>query len=220
MRFDKLRQAMIGYCTTPKGGDDLPPEYQRVEYISGVPSKSYIDTGILNYENIKVLADVKVTFSNSANSTQLFGYGTAGTNMYRIQFTYESPYRYVQGQFGKVNTRSQALIESGTRTTLGINQNKLYIGDIEISLPNTGSVSGTQGYIYLNGLNLNGSIYGNLEGVTDWYGCHIYKGTTPAGIYIPCYLKSDATQVGLYDNVSQTLFTSESQTPFVAGPDV
>ena len=195
------------------GGGILPAEYQQVEWLGTKNLSAYISTGIIIPDNYERL-EIKIMPTVGVNSKyRYFGTWNANTSIMGYSGT---------GPLDTLRVGNNTF--SGTAST---QINTLYTIDITAD---NGSLNGTYCGVPVN-TTYSGSVHtGVVEaifyqgGICGYSNVYYYRLYTSAGLvrdFVPCYRKSDGKN-GLYDLVSNTLFTDSGQWDqnFKMGPDV
>ena len=236
MSLSKLRQAMVAYCTTPKG---LPPEYQEVYRIQGKAGLSYIDTGVpFNDPQMKIVLDIYTPNLSGSGSAQIAGISWS-TGRYVIDVvrnTYEIRFRVGTGDqrisSGRLQDGSYAV---ANHIEMGYENGDYYGSALDAtkapqSITFSGSVSGypSTSNIYIGAQNPTNTgenpsaydmsylLYCGADSNTgrEYHGVKIYSG---AGVllrdYAMCYRKAD-NKVGMYDKVERQFYSSAGTEEF------
>jgi len=191
----------------------LPPEYQRVEYIESTGTQ-YINTGYNPTKTLKIETDISIGNSNKTI------FGAYNNNSERLQlYVQNSTYYPVVRIFGST---SQVSISSGF--TLNSKHNiVLDLVNLELSL------DGQTGKVTDEGCtNINYPIYvlaGNSSGTANTlisaklYSFRMWDDNVLVRDFVPCYRKSDNV-AGLYDVVNNKFYTNAGTGNFVVGDKV
>ena len=179
----------IGSCDETYLSDYIP-----LDYIES-SGQQYIDTGI--HVGNQMILDAAVTNPSGWVITQYnYGLRTSGTTIVH----------YTQNQ----NLQAAGVIQSGKR--------------IQVYLTNTSLVAnGVTGVSHVDNDNPSGNVtlfsqgtnYSSSSGRIHY--CNIYKGDELVRSLIPVKRISDSA-VGMYDTTNRVLYTSQTATPFIAGP--
>lgn len=183
-----------------------------IPYIRGGADGSYINTGINPNNNTRVIVWARnfnplgesLFGSRDANMTQRFAVLHPGSN--RVD--------QIRIDFGSNNT---TFVDSATTTYSSgyhkyeLNGNKFYIDDVLLATCPSATFEGTFP-LYIFGLNLAGT-RGTVPYPIDVCACKIYKN----GTLVRDYTAVNTPSVGLYDAVSQTLFTNAGSGSFTYG---
>ena len=193
-----------------KGSSPTPATM--IPYIRG-GAGSYIDTGITPDNTTKVIVWARNVNPNSAfifGSRVAYGdsafYITAnsGTNSCRMSMTYGN----ADSVYPTTGTHEAYLSSYHKYEMDGAN---LYVDDALIAT-STGTFSGNNHNIHLFGLNDNGN-HSPMSFPADICACKIYKN----GTLVRDFTAVNTPSVGLYDAVSDTVFTNAGSGSFTYG---
>lgn len=194
------RRAMIAAGAIPAG---LP-------YIRGGADGSYIDTGITADNTVKVIIWARnfnpttgfIFGSRITTNNNAFALGShTGANTNRFRFDFGTTINYVDG--------SSANMYGYHKYTL--DGNKCYVDDVLIATSSESTFTNSYN-IFLYGLNNAGTLNG-CKLPLDVCACKIYKN----GTLVRDYTAVKSPSAGLYDAVSETLFTNAGSGSFTYG---
>lgn len=194
-----------------KGSSPTPATM--IPYIRGGGNGSYIDTGITPDNTTRVIVWARNVNPNSAfifGSRVAYGnsafYITAntGANSCRMSMTYGN----ADSVYPTTGTHEAYLSSYHKYEMDGAN---LYVDDTLVA-SSTGTFSGNNHNIHLFGLNDNGN-HSPMVLPADICACKIYKG----GVLVRDYTPVSSPSVGLYDAVSDTVFTNAGSGSFTYG---
>ena len=182
-------------------------------FVRGGSDGSYINTGITPDRTTRVIIWARnlnphssqygwVVGSRVANLNASFGFvSMMGINSGKIRVCY--------GNSNTDNRDMWTLLSNFHKYELG--PNGFYVDDVLIS-----SVSGapTNSYpLFIFGMNNAGTVLSQTPNPIDVFACKIYKG----GILVRDFVATNSPSVGLYDKISDTLFTNEGSGSFTYG---
>lgn len=204
-------------------GRQLPPGYQRVEYISGTGTQ-YIDSGIACTSDLGI--DFSFEISTSVNAALCGGIDTRSP-MFRH---HGSPYSFGEGDNYMYNFSVSGYVipvsisppQLNTRYRIRLDPS---IGTYDISGDNY-SASGTftppaykstgRNYGILARISQTGAIQSRPSKIFYF---KFWRGGKMIGDFVPCYRKTDSV-AGMYDLVTNVFFTNAGSGTFGVGPDV
>lgn len=199
-------------------GDDLvfqqgsQPQPVMIPYIRGGADGSYIDTGITPDNTTKVIVWAR---NFNPNGGILFGSRVAsgnnafylaantGVNSCRMSINFGTDIKYATAGTDEMYFSHYHKYE--------IDGTNLYV-DNTLLATSTGSFSGNNLTIHILGANTNGT-HTTKTSPTDICACKIYKG----GVLVRDYTPFSSPSVGLYDAVSDTVFTNAGSGTLVYG---
>lgn len=192
-----------------KGG----PVVTTIPYLRGGADGSYIDTGITPDSTTRVIVWARNFNPNcgalfgsriSATDSAFYISATAGANSCRMSMSY--------GDAGQVfpTTGTHEMYLSHYHK-YEMNGPDLYVDDSLIAT-STGTLSGSNHNIHIFGLNNNGT-HASVTLPIDIVACKIYKNNMLVRDYTPV----NSPSVGLYDAVSDTVFTNAGSGSFTYG---
>lgn len=205
----RIGGAKFGDTLVFSPGGDTPAVM--IPYIRGGANGSYIDTGITPDNTTRVIVWAR-NFNPSGGT--LFGsrvaYGNnafyvaanSGANSCRMSINYGSVSEYPAG------TQERYL---SNYHKYEMNANELLVDDSTIATCG-GTFSGNNLNISLFGINTNGTVTSSSTPI-DICACKIYKG----GVLVRDYTPVSSPSVGLYDAVSDTVFTNAGSGSFTYG---
>ena len=184
---------------------EIPSEYQKLNYI-GATGTQYIDTGYY----AKSTTGIIVCFNfNDVTTLQQRLFGNTGD--FQIQLYINSAgnwaYQYADTTANNFNTGVAA---DTTRHVLRYNRSSKVTIDGTYNAAISGGATNTASRTLLLFARNHSTIayYANAR----IYYFFVYEGSTIIRIYIPAFLKSDTTQVGLYDVITKTFLTNTATT--------
>lgn len=193
------------------GGSPVPPTPTMIPYIRGGANGSYIDTGITADNTVKVIVWARnwnpgggfLFGSRVAAAQDTFGIGAhSAANTGRIRLDYaQSNNTYADDQFTNLSHYHKYEWHQGILKV-----------DDEIVASITGSSFSNQYNIHLLGVNSAGT-HANPTSDIDICACKIYKN----GTLVRDYTAVNSPSVGLFDTVSNTLFTNAGGGSFTYG---
>lgn len=188
-------------------GNNLPEEYTELEYIETTGAQ-YINSGIpLNSQNSKVL----MVFDATQSENNLFGARTSTTGRAFTFGVSSSPFKWRIG-YGSSTTNFTNYTPG--KHTVVFDKNTVSL-DYETIATFTQATFTTPQPCAVGGIRSTsgtGTYYSNAK----IYKFEIYENDDLVMKLVPA--KTD-TEVGMYDTIGQQFFTSETETPFVAGPE-
>ena len=215
---DKLRQyiALNNYVSAYRSDRIIPQEYIPLEYIESTGTQ-YIDTGIKPTVDTSITA----TMSTSDISTGPTFFGAISNKVGLLVSTRSNG----NGTVYLNGTDNAAIISNYTIEEDSIYKITVYNNKFIVSKDNgspetrtgTTSITANNYNIIIIGRNNAGTIerLGNFK----IYEFSIYQNNSLVRNYTP--VKNIKTgEIGLYDYITNTLYTSASQDPFIAGPEL
>lgn len=198
----------VSEADSSSGDSRLPDQYQEVEYIESTGTQ-WLDTGV----TINTATDeVEFIFQNTESEVYKWFFGEHDNNA-----------RFGMGSGDGTNKRNVAYGAStykvtdkqmyDTRHTFVANENGVFLDDAKVA--NFSSFVSTS-TLYLFNLNLSGGNY--VSDAKCWGYKHKRNGSLIRNL-IPCYRKSDG-KVGMYDTVTETLYTNAGGGEFLYGSNV
>lgn len=204
------RRAMIaaggGEPPTPPGPVTTIP------YIRGGYSGEYIDTGITPDETTRIILWAR-NISPTGSFVWILGSRVSGTSAGLTFALPDTTYTgSVQIQFGNNTVRcDNAFRYLSNYHKYEISAGQLLVDDTVIATGTSSSFSNSRN-IYLFGMNANGALAGGGR-LLDISACKIYKG----GALVRDYTAVNSPSIGLYDAVSDTVFTNAGNGSFTYG---
>ena len=190
-----------------KGGQPV----EMIQYIRGGYDGSYIDTGITADNTVKVIVWARnfnpgagpLFGSRVAVAQDTFSIGAnPAINLGRIRVDYaQSSSTYANDQFVNLSHYHKYELYQGV----------LKVDDSTVATATTGTFSNSHN-IHILGLNNNGS-HSACSYPIDIIACKIYKND----ILVRDYTAVNSPSVGLYDSVSDTVFTNAGSGSFTYG---
>ena len=194
--------------------------YTSIEYITANGS-SYIDTGYTTTANTKVVVEMdKPENEDVPNGKWLFSSASGGTNATTRNYGFcikpDGAYvldiggtRYETGTINWKEGKNTITIGNGVFT---INDTAL-VNNLNVTT--TPQPSGNTLYLLQSPTSSNKNV--SLAGTI--YKVALYEGDTLVMNLVPSK-KDGSNEVGLYDTISGQFFDSETETGFIAGPEV
>lgn len=189
-----------------KGGQPV----EMIPYIRGGADGSYIDTGITPDNTTKIIVFARninpgngiVFGSRIALNNSMFVIGTYGsTNVGRIRFDIGNDINYSNDQFANLSGYHKYELYQGV----------LKVDDVVVGSGTNPSFSNSYN-IYLFAMNNGGSL-SSPNYPLDIHSVQIYKN----GTLVRDFVATNSPSVGLYDSVSNTLFTNAGNGNFTYG---
>ena len=185
---------------------EIPSQYQRLEYIT-LNGTQYIDTGFKANQDTSV--KMKVSSTSTANQA-FFCCQTDLTNETYSCFIVNSKIRH---DYNTTQTAMNVTAISGLMYHVYSNKNILTVNGVSHTI--TAGTFTSDNNMWLgasnNGTSVLNFLYGNI------YKCVIYDNDIIVRSFIPVKRISDNV-IGLYDTISNTLFTNKGTGSFTAGP--
>ncbi len=187
------------------------PATTMIPYIRGGGNGSYIDTGITPDSTTRVIVwarnwnpSARMLFGSNDSSQHFWisAHNSARVGQIGVAYgAWASPYNFSDDVFSKLS---------------GYHKYELYQGVLKIDgvaiYTNSNSFTGNSNNIYLFGRNNSGALDG-LVLPADICACQIYKN----GVLVRDYSAVNSPSVGLYDAVSDTVFTNAGTDSFAYG---
>lgn len=191
----------------------VTPPIPTMAYIRGGGDGSYIDTGITPDQTTKVIVWARNWNPGGGSYTWLFGSRVANQDsMFGLTLMSNANTGKVRACFGDTNTDLSdkwALMSHYHKYELS--SDGFYVDDVLVSSITAATFSNIYN-IHLLGCN-NGGVRINGIVPTDIVACKIYKG----GNLVRDYSPVESPSVGLYDAVSETVFTNAGTGSFSYG---
>lgn len=196
----EIAKAYLGSHLVYQAGTQPQPGTQ-IPYIRGGADGSYIDTGITPDNTTQVVVWAR---NWNPESGTIFGARTAYGNS-----------QFAIGAHGGVNvggiridySQGNLLVQDAEKYLSHYHKYELYGGVLKVDDVVVGSVTDTTfnspNNIYIFCLNNNGTVSGTTKPI-DICACKIYKN----GVLVRDFTAVNSPSVGLFDAVSQTLFTN------------
>lgn len=185
------------------------PQPVMIPYIRGGVG-SYIDTGITADDSTRVIVWAR---NFNPNSVVLFGSRVGGTNqafgVFATSAQYSGSLRFDYGS--TQNIVADAFSKMSGYHKYELDGNKFYVDDTLVGTATAATFENSLN-IYLFAINTNGSA-DNSSMPIDICACKIYKGENLVRDYTPV----SSPSVGLYDAVSETVFTNAGSGAFSYG---
>lgn len=206
---NSIGKAYLGSSLVFQKGSSPQPA-TNVAYIRGGANGSYIDTGITADSNTRVIVwarniipDQAYLFgSRVAHNNSEFGflpYGSASAGRFRLDYNNSS------------TSSGDAFVYFGGYHKYEINGSALIIDDTTVASATAATFSNNLN-IHIFGMNTNGT-HGNMAYPVDICACKIYK----SGTLVRDFVATNSPSAGLYDSVSETLFTNAGSGSFTYG---
>lgn len=185
------------------GQNNLPPEYQEVEYIESTGTQ-YINTG----KTINTATDtVELVFQNNEPNTYKWFFGEHDNNArFGLGSGDGADKRNVA--YGNTTYKVADTLQYFAKHKFIANQSGAFIDETKVA--NYSSFSSTS-TLYLFNLNLSGGNY--VASSKIWGYKHTRNGAEILNL-VPCYRKSDKA-VGMYDLVSNEFFSNNGSGEFL-----
>lgn len=186
------------------------PQPVMIPYIRGGANGSYIDTGITADNTVRVIVWARnfnpatgfIFGSRVASAQSAYCLGShAAANTGRIRIDYNQGQTFADDQFANLSHYHKYELYQGV----------LKVDDVEQASATDGTFSNNIN-IHLLGVNTNGT-HENPGLPIDICACQIYKG----GNLVRNYTAVNTPSSGLYDAVSETLFTNAGSGSFTYG---
>ena len=201
------RRAMIA----AGGGSPTPPTPTTIPYIRGGGNGSYIDTGITSDSDTKIIVWAR-NFNVGTDVNWLFGTRTSTPSYFELVAGRLGNTGKIGGFFGGSATwHTDAWPYFSHYHKYELSADGLFVDDTQLISAYSGTFSGSVN-IHLFGYNANGVNSGSLL-PADICACKIYKG----GVLVRDYTPVNSPSVGLYDAVSDTVFTNAGTGSFTYG---
>lgn len=188
---------------TNKQADELPSEYQRVEYIES-NANQYINTEVLSSSNIRLETEIMGEYANSS------WYGARTTHYIGI-FNYNGRFDWLSDTEG-AGVSIQVNPTTDEWHTISHGQ-KLFIDNKLITEFNkTDYTSDFNIYLFAGNNKGAASYFASIKMKTT----QIYKNDLLIRNFIPCYRISDNV-IGMYDTVGSEFYTNSGTGTFSIG---
>lgn len=192
------------------GGSPTPPAVM-IPYIRGGGNGSYIDTGITSDSDTKIIVWAR-NFNVGTDVNWLFGTRTSTPSYFELVAGRLGNTGKIGGFFGGSATwHADAWPYFSHYHKYELSADGLFVDDTQLISAYSGTFSGSVN-IHLFGYNANGVNSGSLL-PADIFACKIYKG----GVLVRDYAPVSSPSVGLYDAVSDTVFTNAGSGSFTYG---
>ena len=192
--------------------ENLPPEYQQVEYIQSTGTQ-YIDTGIYASENNSFEVKAQLVHTDNTSQTVWGGRNSSTANQLQgNQLSFVKSSSHYQFISGDTNVASETW-----DTNLHIfyaNKNKLYIDNRLVYTVQSAPIT-SKNNVYIFTTNTAGDVGFNGGSLKIYY-FKIWSGDTLVRDFIPCYRKEDNV-VGMYDLVEGKFYENKGTGSFVKG---
>lgn len=209
-----IKKAYLGDKLLLRAASKLPDGYTELQYIESSGTQ-YVRTSVLCSKTLRIDMSVDLT---SVNSTFQYLFGVnenTGSANIGIRFGYSTSYgRFFYGS-KSFNTIS-AMTPGRHKISLdGINLIAEFDDEI-LPLEDSNLTSNVMKYpMYLFGyLSIGKGI--SARSKIKMYSCQIFDNGALVGDFVPC--TDPSGEVGLYDLVGKSFYSSNSTTPFSAGP--
>ena len=215
---DTVDVTIVSVYTASLAFGKLPSGYTELEYIESTGTQ-YIDTNIRLPD--KVECKINSLTATEHTYTCIFGcyapafnlnFGSTG----HWEFNYDTWYTNLGSALN--NADYEIVATSGTPLTCSIN------GQFIVNNANPGTPKSNldnNGTTYIFALNGYRQVGGSAEAYSYVRGYYfkLWFGGELVRDYVPAKRKSD-NEIGMYDLISGTFFSSATSTPFIAGPEV
>ncbi len=195
-----------------KAPSRLPSAYQEVEWIASNGTQ-FINTDFYPAGTTRVECVVeKGTAGN--NDYQIFGGRnslndkTFCLNLAKDTDSFRSDYD---------STVGTATAYTGTPVTIDKNGNTTTVNGVTVTATSGSFTSSYPAYLF--GWNNGGSAILSTSVVKIMW-CKMYANDALRRYFIPCYLKEDDTQIGMYDIITNKFYTNSGSGTFIKGADV
>lgn len=195
---------------------DDSSEGKTIPYIRGGNDGSYIDTGIVPDSSTSVIVWARNFNPGASSYTWFFGSRVSST---ASCFDVYSHYGRYTGRIGVVYSNNQPIaVDGGWKCFTDyhkyeLKKGSLFVDDECVVSKGAGQSFSTSHPIHLIGYNNNGT-HGDSNMRIDICACQIYKGGELVRDFTP---KQENGVIGLYDSVSNTLFTNAGTGNFEYG---
>lgn len=216
--MDYINDRLVGYGYATgyqkikiprKGSGKLPEGYTELEYIQSSGTQ-YIDTGFKPDSNTRVL--MEVTPIDSGLDSWIFSARTARLKKElscAIYFAQNKEWAFCYGQ-----KETKSSISSEEKTLIDFNKNVVSLNSNSITLQNYSFSCEYNLFLLCN--NTAGETKGYASATV--YFCKIYDNGLLVRDFIPC--KNSSGKVGLFDLISQKIYSNAGAGEFTAGPEV
>lgn len=226
MKFGNTKIGGMSFGSTKIGGAKYgntlvfqpggQPQPTMIPYIRGGADGSYIDTGITADNTVKI-----IVWARNWNPTggNLFGVGsskTGTTNAFYVVHPSSAQSGKIHLMYGTVGSPWASI--DGFNYSSGYHKYELYAGvvkidDATIITGSTTATISTEYSIHLFGKGDGSGGHTNMNLPVDICACKIYKND----VLVRDFTAVNTPSVGLYDAVSQTLFTNAGSGSFIYG---
>lgn len=203
------RRAMMAWAES--GGGQLPTEYQEVEYLESTGEAQWIDVGFPITDTLSM----ELTFSAVTSTSGKYYMGFYSGNMgdfyiYNSVAKFQAVYgcNYIGATGNPVDTIKHTYYFAFENGNAVVREN----GNIIISVTKFDPLR-TNRHIRIAGTN-----YTDQNKVRT-YAYKAFNGENKVADFVPCYRKSD-NKPGMYDLVTNQLFTNAGTVEFLVGSDV
>lgn len=205
-----IGKAYFGSNLVYSSGSGPGPQPTGIPYIRNSNLTEYIDTGITPDNNTRVIVWARnfnphcgVLFgSRVALGNKAFGIGAYGSlGIGQIRVDYNTGSVYADDQYTNMSGYHKYELDG----------NVFKIDDVAVATATTATFSNNYN-IYILAMNTSNSAGRNMT-PTDICAAQIYK----SGVLVRDYVAVNSPSVGLYDSVSNTLFTNAGQGSFTFG---
>lgn len=206
-----IGKAYFGSNLVYSSGPGPGPQPTGIPYIRNTNLTEYIDTGITPDNNTRVIVWARnfnphcgVLFgSRVALGNKAFSVGAYGNlDIGRIRVDYNTSSVYANDQYTNMSGYHKYELDG----------NVFKIDDVAKVTTATAETFSNEHNIYLFAMNTSGSAGANMT-PTDICAAQIYK----SGVLVRDYVAVNSPSVGLYDSVSNTIFTNAGQGSFTFG---
>ena len=202
----------------------LPEEYQEIEYIESTGTQ-YINTGLIGKPGYTCETTVAFTKLSTGAYQYFTGYAYTGSadRTYHIRInntTDHLGYTYGSNAHSRLTTLEEDRFYD-IKSVMKVNKQELWLDGTKIYSTNYGELAYDEEnpvYIYMFVSQYVESINGICNAKckeAKWYD----ENDNLVRHFIPCYRKSDNV-MGLYDLVTETLYTNQGSGEFIGGPSL
>ena len=196
------------------GGSPTPPgPTTTMPYIRGGSDGSYIDTGITADNTVKIIVWARNVNPSADGWSHIFGSRSDSSSN---QLVVALPYTANMGKIFVGYANTSAYSSDAFEYLSGYHKYELYGGslsvdDVIVATASANSFSNSQN-IYLFGVNSGGTL-AQCRLPVDICACKIYKNN----VLVRDYTAVNSPSVGLFDSISNTLFTNAGNGSFTYG---
>lgn len=213
---NKIGKAYLGSNLVFQKGSSPTPSTM-IPYIRGGADGSYIDTGITPDNTTRVIVWAR-NWNPATSNNMLFGYMDSGSNSNGFSLaTWATASTGRIGVYFGDYTNPYTIVEDAFQYLGGYHKYELdgkvfKIDDNTVATSGSTATISTSGTIHLFGRNTGGT-HSNTASPIDICACQIYKNNVLVRDYTPV----NSPSLGLYDAVSDTVFTNAGSGSFTYG---
>lgn len=190
----------------------LPEGYTQLEYIQSSGAQ-YVDTGVRQDQNSRVIVDFQLISGPSSNYAWIFeGRDTGPKNRHSVYANKTTGNWH--GGYGSASQNTNIPYDLSARITADFNKNVLKIGNTSTTFAQEVFQSLTSTVLF--GRSTGGTIDNYAQ--AKLFGCRFFDADTLLRDFIPCENAGGA--VGLYDLVNEKFYGNAGTGSFTAGPVV